>query len=217
MAPNRHEPDDDRLATLADAALAGDEQAVKELVAELNNPVLRYCRARIGSQYGTFASADDVAQEVLIAVLHALPRYGDTGNKFLPFVFGIARNKVADYYRRESRHRHATLDEAPDVADDRPGPDSATLRTERADRVHELLNTLPGHQREALFLRVGAGYTAEEAAAVMCTTAGAVRVTQYRALKSLRRRLDDTDRAATPQGPASTRDPTDGMPGGAGR
>lgn len=193
MTPDRRESDNEHLAALADAALGGDEPAVKELLTALNDPVLRYCLARIGGQHGTFASAHDVAQEVLISVLHALPRYRDSGERFLPFVFGIARNKVADYYRRESRDRHAALDEAPDVADDQPGPDWAVLRNERADRVHELLNTLPENQREALFLRIGAGYTAEETAAAMCTTPGAVRVTQHRALKSLRRRIDAGD------------------------
>ena len=58
--------------------------------------VVRYCRARLGRITGHYYVADDVAQEVCLAVLSALPRYRDMGRPFASFVFGIASHKVAD-------------------------------------------------------------------------------------------------------------------------
>ncbi len=65
--------------------------------------VVRYCRARLGRISGHYHAADDVAQEVCIAVLSALPRYQDMGRPFASFVFGIASHKVADAKRSASR------------------------------------------------------------------------------------------------------------------
>ena len=66
--------------------------------------VLRYCRAHVGSQE-TSASAEDVAQEVCLAVLTALPSYCDQGRSFIAFVYGIAAHKVADAHRASARTR----------------------------------------------------------------------------------------------------------------
>ena len=86
-----------------DRAAAGDPAAVEGLFADLRPLVLRYCRARLGRGSGAVEAADDAAQEVLIAVLQALPRYRDEGRPFEAFVFGIAAHKVADVQRRASR------------------------------------------------------------------------------------------------------------------
>src|ERR1022692_1521582 len=80
------------------------------------------CRARLGRIAGHYHVADDVAQEVCIAVLSALPRYRDMGRPFASFVFGIASHKVADAMRTASKLAVPTED-LPDGPDDRPGPE----------------------------------------------------------------------------------------------
>jgi RNA polymerase sigma-70 factor (ECF subfamily) len=67
--------------------------------------VLRYCRARTGRQERSFAPADDVAQEVCLAVFTSLSSYVDQGRPFLAFVYGVAAHKVADAYRAAGRNR----------------------------------------------------------------------------------------------------------------
>lgn len=189
MSPNRHEPSGVELAALADAALAGDRAAAGELIARLNIQIGRYCRSRIGRSQGTFASADDVAQEALLAIYKALDTYRDAGEHFLAFAFGITKKKIADHYRKHGREQHAQLDEAPDVADRHPTPEVAAMRSELGSQVTNLINTLPVHQREVIYLRVAVGMSAEETAATISSTAGAVRVAQHRALHTLRKRL----------------------------
>lgn len=193
VSPNRREAAGDDFAALVDAAMAGHRSAVNELLRVLKPDIVRYCRARIGRTQGTFATADDVAQEALLGVYQALTTYGDKGARFRAFVYGIARNKVFDHYRKISREQHAQLDDAPDVPDPRPGPESAALRDERAARVSELLSYLSDYQREVLVLRLAVGYSAEETARALSTTPGAVRVAQARALAALRKYLENED------------------------
>jgi RNA polymerase sigma-70 factor (ECF subfamily) len=50
----------------------------------------------------------------------------------------------------------------------------------------ELLGTLPAKHREILVLRLVVGLSAEETAAAVGSTAGAVRVAQHRALAKLK-------------------------------
>ena len=175
----------EEMGELAARAAQGDARAVDGLLARVRLMVHRYCRARLGRLPGSEHAADDVAQEVCIAVLSALPRYRDQGRPFEAFVFGIAAHKVADVQRAAMRLAVPT-DDVPDAPDERLGPEDEVLRQSDATRVRELLNRLPAHQRELLIMRVAVGLSAEETGTALGMTAGAVRVAQHRALSRLR-------------------------------
>jgi RNA polymerase sigma-70 factor, ECF subfamily len=147
--------------------------------------VVRYCRARLVHISGHYHVADDVAQEVCIAVISALPRYRDFGRPFSSFVFGIASHKVADAMRSAARTAIPTED-LPDAPDDKPGPEETAVAGIEAERARALLARLPTHQRELLVLRVLTGMTAEETGHALGMSPGAVRVAQHRALARLR-------------------------------
>src|SRR3954465_15083938 len=108
----------DGLDASVGAAVEGDPRAIDRVLASIRPLVVRYCRARVGRQERTFASADDVAQEVCLAVLTALPSYRDQGRPFLALVYGIAAHKVADAHRAAARNRAAPAPEAPAAASD---------------------------------------------------------------------------------------------------
>ncbi|HEU5107438.1 MAG TPA: sigma factor, partial [Micromonosporaceae bacterium] len=54
-----------------------DSAATSALLGQLRPGLIRYCRARLGRVGGAYTTADDVAQDVCLAVLRALPRYRD--------------------------------------------------------------------------------------------------------------------------------------------
>ncbi|KOV80629.1 sigma-70 family RNA polymerase sigma factor [Lentzea sp. DG1S-22] len=171
------------------AAVDGDRQAIERLLASIRPLVVRYCRARVGRQERSFASADDVAQEVCLAVLTALPSYRDQGRPFLAFVYGIAAHKVADAHRSAARNRSEPVPEVPDAPETGAGPEQRAMQGELSDRMAVLLRVLPEKQREILLLRVVVGLSAEETAEAVGSTPGAVRVAQHRALARLRKSL----------------------------
>jgi RNA polymerase sigma-70 factor (ECF subfamily) len=175
----------EELGELAARAAQGDARATDGLLARVRQMVHRYCRARLGRLPGCEHAADDVAQEVCIAVLSALPRYRDQGRPFEAFVFGIAAHKIADVQRAAMRLAVPT-DDLPDGPDGGLGPEDAVLRASEAQRARDLLDRLPAHQREILILRVAVGLSADETGSALGMTAGAVRVAQHRALTRLR-------------------------------
>ncbi len=187
-------------------AIAGEPGARDRLLAEIQPLVLRYCRGRLGRQETVVGSADDVAQEVCLAVVSALPNYTLKGLSFRAFVYGIAAHKVTDAFRAIGRNRCDPVADLPDAPITRDGPEQQLLTAELVERLGDLLRTLTPRQREVLVLRIAVGLSAEETAAAVGSTPGAVRVTQHRALNRLRGVLtgpddpaeEEADTTATP-------------------
>jgi RNA polymerase sigma-70 factor (ECF subfamily) len=188
----RDEANDDTtvIGSLVRRAVEGDERATHDLLAHVHPLAERYCRRRLSRLPGDARHfVDDLAQEVCLAVLCALPRYRDQGRPFEAFVFGIAAHKVADMQRAALRGPGSTAvpsDEMPERPDDSLGPEERALLSIDAEWAKKLLANLPEHQRELVLLRVAVGLTAEETGRVMGMSPGAVRVAQHRALSRLR-------------------------------
>ncbi|PRY40640.1 sigma-70 family RNA polymerase sigma factor [Umezawaea tangerina] len=168
-------------------AVGGDQAATRALLEAIRPVVVRYCRARVGRHERTFGSADDVAQDICLAVLTALPTFRDQGRPFLAFVFGIAAHKVADAHRASAKNRVEPMSEVPDFEEVAAGPEERALLDDLSTRMGGLLRTLPERQREILVLRVVLGLSADEAAEAIGSTPGAIRVAQHRALTQLRK------------------------------
>jgi RNA polymerase sigma-70 factor (ECF subfamily) len=175
-------------------AVAGDRDALRTVLETIRPIVVRYVRARIGTADRSGLSADDVAQEVCLAAITALPRYKDQGRPFLAFVYGIAAHKVADAHRAAGRNRADATDSLPDRASSAAGPEQMAIDSESAARMDRLLATLPEKQREIIILRVVVGMSAEETAEAVGSTPGAVRVAQHRALAKLKSEIGTTRR-----------------------
>jgi RNA polymerase sigma-70 factor (ECF subfamily) len=177
------------LDVVAAAASAGDTAATDELLTYLRPIMVRFCRTKLG-RVRPISSADDVAQEVCIAVFRALPTYQHLGRPFLSFVFGVAAHKVADVHRAAARDRSLPTAETPDTVTLAENPEEIALRRELVEQTSDLLRTLLPRQREIVVMRIVLGMSAQETAAAVGTTPDAVRVAQHRALNRLRRTMN---------------------------
>src|SRR5690349_1733308 len=140
--------------SLVEAAVAGDVVAHDRLLAVLYPLVLRYCRGRMWQRDSVKASADDVAQEVCLAVVAALRSYTITGRSFRAFVYAIAAHKVADAFRAIGRDRTDPVAELPDRAVLQDGPEQRLLAAELGEQLGRLMQSLTARQREVLVLRI---------------------------------------------------------------
>ena len=204
-APEADEPAVERslIDNLVEAAVAGDLAAHDRLLAELYPLVLRYCRGRMGHRDSAKVTADDVAQEVCLAVVAALSSYTITDRSFRPFVYAIAAHKVADAFRAIGRDRTDPVAELPEGPVVQDGPEQRLLAAELGERLGRSAASATARQREVLILRIAVGLSAEETAEAVGSTPGAVRVTQHRALSRLRALVRRPDRAADALDPGS--------------
>ena len=168
---------------LAVAAAAGDVEAVGRLYDSLLGPIYRYVALRVHRR----EDAEDLTQLVFERIVASLPRYRSNGRPFEAWAFRIARNAVIDHVRRDRAHE--PLAERHDAGHDET-PDLLTVRGEEIRELRRAIATLTADQQEALALRFAAGLSAEEAAEVMGRQAGTVRGLTFRAIASLRRRLE---------------------------
>lgn len=179
---------------LVTAAMQGDASAIARLFFALRPTVHRVCRARLG--HGRISAAvDDVAQEALLAIFTALPRYKIRhGVPFRAFALTITMRKIADAQRAAARDRTDLVAQPPD----RPlpaenAPEQHALAVEQAVQLRRLMQVLSPQQRAVLSLRIVVGLNANDTAHALGMSAAAVRVAQHRALKVLRSRLTDHD------------------------
>lgn len=177
------------LDRLIGPAAAGDQRAVTEIIKIVHPLVRRYCAARVGTSSNPHVTADDIAQEICIATVSAIPRYRDQGKSFLAFVYGISANKVADAFRRAQQHPSYPVAEFPETPSAAPGPEELALNLERRHATRELMQILAPAHREVLVMRIVLGWTAAQTAEAIGTSPGVVRVMQHRALTKLRARL----------------------------
>ncbi|MBV7294727.1 RNA polymerase sigma factor ShbA [Corynebacterium sp. TAE3-ERU12] len=176
--------DDADISGLVPLAARGDRAAASQLLAAIHPPIVRYCRARMGSDGHT--APEDIAQEVCLAVLSALPGYEDRGRPFMAFVYGIAAHKVADAHRSGGRDLSQAMADVPDQISGMGTPEEDVLSAASSNDVRRLLDALNDRSRDIVILRVFEGLSAEETGAIIGTTPGAVRVAQHRALMKMR-------------------------------
>ena len=143
--------------------------------------VFGYLAARVGRQ-----NAEDLTSEVFVRAGKALPNYEERGVPVRAWLLVIARNLVAESYRRR-----VPISEDVAVAQERPavGPDPGDEvgRREELARAMSVLRRLPAAQQEVIDLRFLRELSVAETAQVLGSTEEAVRALTYRALKALRR------------------------------
>lgn len=177
------------LDELAEMAAAGDRRAMELLLARIYTISIRYCRARLGRDETAMGSAEDVAQEVCISVISALPTYRSKGLSFQAFFYGIAAHKVTDAVRASNRARTQPVAHTPDRPD-YDSPEEHVLVAETGEEISQLLRTLTTRQQEVLVLRIAVGLSAEDTASLIGVTPQSVRLSQHRALNRLRSLLN---------------------------
>ncbi|WP_026208462.1 sigma-70 family RNA polymerase sigma factor [Catelliglobosispora koreensis] len=174
------ELDDDLVAR----AQHGDAAALEQLLGAVRVVAVRYCRARLGRTVGAFTTADDLAQEICLAVFHGLAR---VRGPLITYMYGIASHKVTDALRTAGRTAVLhSLDELEGRADISPGPEDAAVAAELSAQLARLLATLPPQHREIIVLRIMVGLPAEQVGAALNLSAANVRLIQHRALAQLR-------------------------------
>ncbi|MBI2298418.1 MAG: sigma-70 family RNA polymerase sigma factor, partial [Armatimonadetes bacterium] len=117
--------------------------------------------------------ADDVCQDVWLAIYRALPGYRGEG-KLTTWMLGIAHRVCG---RKRRRRRLAADDEAAlsELPDERAGPERRILDAELAKVVRAAIDMLPPGQREAVHLRQLEGCSYDEIAAILTVPVGTVR------------------------------------------
>jgi RNA polymerase sigma-70 factor, ECF subfamily len=147
--------------------------------------VYAYIVRRVGNR----AETEDLTSEVFHQALANLKRFEWRGIPFAAWLFRIAANLISDRWQRSGR----------EVADDSGLIDTAQVspaeieEVERRATLYRLVNTLPDDQQRVVVLRFVEQKSIKEVAQEIRKTEGAVKQLQFRALSTLRGRMEGAD------------------------
>jgi RNA polymerase sigma-70 factor, ECF subfamily len=167
------------------AAAAGDRAAFARLWESAHPGLMRYLVVVSG------ADAEDVASEAWMKAMRSLSSFTGNETAFRGWLSVIARNHLADHWRRAARkpeQLQAQIDEHALLADG----DTAELAEEQlsTQRALRLIASLPPATAEMVALRIILGLEVAQVAQIVDRTPGAVRVAVHRGLRTLATQLD---------------------------
>lgn len=173
-------------SALLRAANAGDGQAYARFLHAVT-PVLRgVVRAR--GRGLVPETHEDVVQEVLLAI-HAKRHTWREEAPVLPWLYAIARYKVADAFRRRGGSVHLPIEDWAEVLAADPAPEPGAARD-----ADVLLGQLEPRARAIVRAVSLAGESPAEVGARLGMNEGAVRVALHRAMQKMMRFAKETER-----------------------
>lgn len=186
--PDQRENDrnrDDESRLIAAALL--DPAAFAPLYERHAPDIYRFCYVRLGLR----EAADDLTAKVFIRAIERLHQYRPKpGATFRSWLFAIARNMLADEWRRRKDIR-LLPDQVDLTHDDYPGPEAVAIHRSEMARLRSALASLPERQQDVIELRM-VGFTSPEIADALGISIAAVKSAQSRAYKSLKQTLSET-------------------------
>jgi RNA polymerase sigma-70 factor (ECF subfamily) len=170
---------EDNWARLMTLAQAGDEQAYRRLLREIGS----YVKAIVRRKLDDPAQADDVTQDILLAVHKARHTY-DCTRPFVPWLHAILRFRLTDQLRKiYSGRKFEDLD-----LNSTYGETFSEVRTnEEIDGALILaLDSLPEKQKMLVKMLKLDGLSVKEASKALGMTESALKVSAHRAYKAMR-------------------------------
>jgi RNA polymerase sigma-70 factor (ECF subfamily) len=174
---------DEELARLAQN---GKQDAFIQLYERYFQPVLTRVRFRVPE-----SDAEDVAQEVFIAVLRSLDKFKGQA-KFSAWLWSVTNHKIADYYRSR-KSKWIEEDEFEEVMKRSPGNDTTEDEENRRAELAAVrcaLETLPPNYREVIFLRFADEMPFKEIALQTGQSLEAVKSLFRRSIAALGKRME---------------------------
>ncbi len=155
---------------------------------------------------GDREAAEDLVQDVFVRILKYRHTYRDD-SCFETWMFRIARNARADYFRRRNTKLTVALEEDLEPTFAGLDPAQALERSSDASLLRRALMKLPDDRRELLVLARYRGMRYEQIGSLLEIDVGAVKVRVHRALKQLRElfeQLANKDAPCVAKTPSST-------------
>jgi RNA polymerase sigma-70 factor, ECF subfamily len=151
--------------------------------------IFNYAMLRLGD----VDAANDITAGVFEKVLNTLESYRAERGEFGGWLFVIARSAVNSHLRALKRRRWLPLAWIDALPAHEPGPEAITAMRQEHARLLGVVAKLAGHEREILALKFGAGMTNRQIARLVGRSESNVGVILYRALRALRRLMEDRE------------------------
>ena len=167
-------------------ARAMDDPAAFSLIFEHYFPLVhKYVFYRINDPH----ASDDLVSQVFEKIVTNLSKYRSNQAPFGPWVFGIARHAVSDFFRSQQRNRLFSFEHLPQLAAIDPPLEVTTMQTEEDHHLICALSKLPDREKDLISLKFAGGLNNRQIARLTGLSESHVGVILYRAIQKLRESL----------------------------
>lgn len=177
----------------------GDIKCFELLLARYNQRIFRFVLCMV---YGDKTVAEDLLQEVFIKVIENKNSF-DCAKNFNTWLYGLTRNHVIDYFRKEYFRRHSSLDRIAGNSDSKVtmldqvrseyrDQEELIQDKQKRDKLYEKLDEIRDEYREVFVLREFDGLKFDEIADITDTNLNTVKSRHRYAFRELREKLMET-------------------------
>ena len=163
-----------------------DPSAFRELYELYVDRIYNYVFYRVGNIH----DAEDLTSRTFYRALSHLPTYEDRGVPFSAWLYRIAHNLVANYYRARSRWRVTSLDDVELTGKPADSPDRLTEAKERAQALWSAIRRQPEDRQRLLILKFADRLSNEEIGQLMGRTESSIKSLYFRTLRALKADLE---------------------------
>lgn len=135
--------------------------------------------------------AEDLTAKVFMRALNHVENYDERGVPFTAWLYRIAHNLVANWYRDRSRRKIIPLDEFVVKGMRSELPEVVAEEHEEQDHLLQSIQRLPEDRQQLLILKYVERMSNAEIGQIMGKTEGAVKSLYYRTLSFLREDMSD--------------------------
>ncbi len=164
-------------------AASGDADAFGVLYDRYVGRIYNYVYYRTGNQH----DAEDLTARVFYRALRHIGNYQDRGLPISAWLYRIAHNLVANWYRDTSRRNEISLDDGYNTVFQRdPHPEHLLETTEAHEALLQVIRQLPPERQQLLVLKFVERLPNAEIGRIMGRTEGAIKSLYHRTLIALR-------------------------------
>ncbi len=159
-----------------------DREAFGQLYERYVDRIYNYVYYRTGNA----ADAEDLTARIFERALNHIGNYRDQGVPFSAWLYRIAHNLVANWYRDRSRRKIVSIDDVSQWVVTDHGPEFATQLMQDKEALLEALSRLPSDRQELLILKFVERLSNSEIGDIMGRSEGAIKSLYHRTLLALR-------------------------------
>jgi len=171
-------------------AVQGDKEAFSLLYERHVTRIYNYIYYRTGNA----AEAEDLTARVFFRALGHINNYKDKGVPFSAWLYRIAHNLVANWYRDGSRRKEVPLEDYSIPRYQSDHPEIELVQNQENESLLMVIRTLPPERQHLLILKFVEGLSNAEIAVIMGRSEGAIKGLYHRTLQSLRKEMNKIER-----------------------
>jgi len=172
-------------ANAVQLASAGDADAFSYLYEQNVKRIYNYIYYRIGSE----ADAEDLTARVFHRAFGHINKYVEKGVPFTAWLYRIAHNLTANWYRDTQRRREVSLEDHIDLPVQGELPERTLEKNQEKELLLTAIRRLPADRQELILLKYLEDLSNGQIAIIMGRTEGAIKSLYHRSLLSLREEL----------------------------